>query len=159
MRALLAALLLSVPAPAMAAGWNHYTNVRFGYAIDVPPGFVGRGEAANGDGQVFRTPTATLTVFGGNIMAGNFEGEVVQRERDAEQDKWAVTYQVSTPTHASYSGKHGARVLYGRMVALCRGRQYAMFELQYSSVDIATFNPIIDRLVASLQPTEGSASC
>ena len=139
----------------MAAGWNHYTNVRFGYAIDVPPGFVGRGEAANGDGQVFRTPTATLTVFGGNIIAGNFEGEVVQRERDAEQDKWAITYQVSTPQAASWSGKRGARILYARMIALCGGTQFGSFALDYSSADRKAFDAVVDRLVASLRPAGG----
>ena len=158
MRMLLALLLLT-PLPAEAMGWSHYTNVRFGYAIDVPPGFTGQGESANSDGQKFKTPTATLTVFGGNLIAGDFESEVVQRERDAEHSRWTITYQVSTPARASYSGKRGARVLYARMVALCKGTQFAMFELEYSSADIKTFSPIVDRLVASLQPIEGGANC
>src|SRR3954470_20475001 len=97
---LLLALLLMLPLPAVAADWGHYTNARFGYVIDVPPGFVAQGEADNGDGQVFKMPTATLTVFGGNVMEADFESEVVARERYAEQEKWAITYQVSTPQKA-----------------------------------------------------------
>ena len=62
------AVLLLLPAPAMAADWRHYVNARYGYGVDVPPGFVAQGESENGDGQVFKTPTATLTVFGGNIL-------------------------------------------------------------------------------------------
>ena len=158
MRTLFAALML-LPLPAMAAGWSHYTNVRFGYALDVPPGFIGQGESDNSDGQVFKTPTATLTVFGGNVLSGDFESEAVATERSAEQNKWAITYQVSTPTRASYSGKQGGRILYGRMVALCKGTQFGAFELEYSSVDLKAFFPIVDRLVASFKPTEGSASC
>ena len=156
---LLLALLLLLPVPAMAAEWGHYTNVRFGYAIDVPPGFVAQGEADNGDGQVFKTPTATLTVFGGNVMEADFEAEVKAREGYATDDGWAITYQVSTPQKGSWSGKRGARILYGRMIALCGGGQFGSFQLEYSSADLKAFNPIVDRLVSSLKATSGSASC
>lgn len=152
---LLLALLLLLPLPATAAEWSHYTNARFGYAIDVPPGFVAQGEADNGDGQVFRTPTATLTVFGGNVTAADFESEVVERQRYAEQDKWAITYQVSTPQKASWSGKRGARILYARMIALCGGTQFGSFALEYSSIDRKGFDAVVERLVASLQATGG----
>ena len=157
---LLLALLLMLPLPAMAAeGWGHYTNVRFGYAVDVPPTFVAQGESDSGDGQVFKTPTATLTVYGGNVMEADFEAEVAQSEQFAKDDGWAITYQVSTPQRASWSGKRGARILYGRMIALCGGEQFASFELEYSSVDLKAFNPLVDRLVSSLRATEGSGSC
>jgi hypothetical protein len=156
---LLLALLMLLPVPAMAAGWGHYTNARYGYAVDVPPAFIAQGESQNGDGQVFKTPTATLTVYGGNILDSGFESEVVQRERYAEQDGWAITYQMSTPQKASFSGKHGARILYARMIPLCGGEQFAIFELEYSSVDLSKFDPIVDRLVASLKATRGSGSC
>lgn len=154
----LVALLLLMPLPAMAAGWSHYTNARFGYAVDVPPGFIGQGEAANGDGQVFRTPTARLTVFGQHILNGGFEGQVRTQQGEARQDGWVITYAVSTPRYASYSGVKGGRVGYTRMIALC-GEAFAAFELDYSKADMQTFNAIIDQLVASLKPTEGSAAC
>lgn len=159
MRPLLALLLLLLPLPAMAADWEHYTNVRFGYAIDVPPGFVAQGESDNGDGQVFKTPTAVLTVFGGNVMEADFEAEVRVREGYASDDGWAITYQVSTPQKASWSGKRGARILYGRMIALCGGVQFGSFQLEYSSADLKAFNPIVDRLVSSLKATDGGGSC
>jgi hypothetical protein len=153
---LLLALLLLLPFPAFAAGWSHYVNPRYGYAVDLPPGFVSRGEPANGDGQVFRTPTATLTVYGANVTAADFESEVAQRERDAEQARWAITYNVSTPQKASFSGRRGARILYVRLIALCGGAQLAAFALEYSVADLAGFDPVVDRLVASLQSTGGA---
>ena len=157
---LLLALLLMLPLPAMAAqGWGHYTNVRYGYAVDVPPKFVAQGESDNGDGQVFKTPTAMLTVFGGNVTEADFEAEVAQSEQLAKDDGWAITYQVSTPQKASWSGKRGARILYGRMIALCGGEQFGSFELEYSSVDVKTLDAVVERLVGSLKATEGSASC
>jgi len=156
---LLLALLLLIPLPAFAADWGHYTNTRFGYAVDVQPRFVAQGESDNGDGQVFKTPTAVLTVFGGNVMETDFEAEVAQREQFAKDEGWAITYQVSSPQKASWSGKRGGRILYGRMIALCGGQQFASFELEYSSADLKAFNTVVDRLVSSLRATEGSASC
>jgi len=156
---LLLALLLMLPLPAIAAGWDHYTNVRFGYAIDVPPGFLAQGESDNGDGQVFKTPTATLTVFGGNVMEAEFEADVNTREGFSKKDGWAITYQASSPQNASWSGKRSGRILYARMIALCHGEQFASFELVYPSTDLQRFNPIVDRLVSSLKPASGGASC
>jgi hypothetical protein len=155
MRLLPALLLAIVALPVQAAGWGHYGNVWYGYGIDIPPGFVGQGESGNGDGQVFKLSGATLTVFGANIVEGDFETEVAQRQRFAQQAGWAITYQVSTPTRASFSGKQGGQILYTRMVAACGGTQFALFQLTYGSASIAAYTPIVDRLVASLQPATG----
>ena len=159
MRAALLALLLVVPLPALAAGGGHYVNVRFGFAVDVPAGFVGQGESDNSDGQVFKTPTATLMVYGGNVMEADFEAEVAQSEQFAKDDGWAITYQVSTPRDASYSGKRGGRILYARVIALCGGSQFAAFDLEYSRADMAKFDPVVGALVRSFRATDGSASC
>ena len=156
---LMLALLMLMATPAIAAGWGHYTNVRFGYAVDVPPGFAGQGESDNSDGQVFKTPTATLTVFGGNILDGGFEDEVKRRQGYATQDGWNLSYQATTPSAASYSGKHGAHILYARMIALCGGTQFAMFEFEYFATNMKAFDPVVGRLVGSLKATQGSASC
>lgn len=159
MRALLLALLLMVPLPALAAGGGHYFNVRFGFAIDVPDGFVGQGESDNSDGQVFKTPTATLMVYGANVLNGGFEDEVRQQQGADGTDGWNISYQVSTPSNASYSGKRGGRILYARLITLCGGSQFAAFELEYSSVDMAKFDPVVNALVRSFRATDGSASC
>ena len=152
----LLALLLLLPVAAEAAGWGHYSNPRFGYGIDVPPGFAAQGESDNGDGQVFRGPRATLTVYGGNIAEGDFESEARRRQSYASSDGWGITYQVSTPAKASFSGTQGGRILYARMIALCGGSQFAAFELTYGAASINAYDPIIDRLVASFKPANGS---
>ena len=46
-----------------------------------------------------------------------------------------------------------------RMIALCDGQQFGSFEIEYSSVDLKKFNPVVDRLVSSLKATNGSGSC
>ena len=153
---LMLALLLLLATPVLAADWGHYSNARFGYAVDVPPGFTSGFAPANDDGRMFKTPTATLRVFGGNILDGGFEGEVKLRHGYMADDGWTLTYQMTTPDRASYSGKHGARILYARMIALCGGEQFAMFELEYYAADVATFDAVVSRLVGSLKATGGS---
>ena len=159
MRSLLLALLLLLPLPVLAADGGHYTNVRFGYAIDVPAGFVGQGESDNSDGQVFKTPTARLTVYGGNVLDGGFEDQARQQQSGDASSGWNITYQVSTPSNASYSGKRGGRILYARLISLCGGQQYAAFELEYSTADMSKFDPVVNALVRSFRATDGSASC
>ncbi len=149
MRAVWGLLVVLLATPALAADWGHYDNARFGYGIDVPPGFAGQGESDNGDGQVFASPTAKLTVFGQNIVEGDFETAVRTQQDFATQDGLAISYQVTTPTKASFSGKQSGRIVYARMIALCGGSAFAMFELRYGTADVAKFDAVVDRLVAS----------
>jgi hypothetical protein len=138
--------------PALATEWGHYENARFGYAIDIPPGFEGQGEVDNGDGQVFSTPTAELRVYGGYILEGDFEDEIQALQQTAVEAGWTITYQAATPRWASYSGTQGSRIFYARAIALCDGA-VAEFSLTYGKVDLEAFNPIVERLVRSLKPT------
>jgi hypothetical protein len=151
LRGLVVALLM-LGSPALAAEWGHYENARFGYAIDIPPGFEGQGEVDNGDGQVFSTPTAELRVYGGYILEGDFEDEIQALQQTAVEAGWTITYQATTPRWASYSGTQGSRIFYARAIALCDGA-VAEFSLTYGKVDLEAFNPIVERLVRSLTPT------
>ena len=45
------------------------------------------------------------------------------------------------------------------MIPLCHGQQLGVFQIDYSSVDLQAFNPIIDRLVGSMKATQNSLSC
>lgn len=154
----LASLVLAVVlcAPALAAGWGRYENARFGYAIDVPGDFAGGDEADNGDGRVFRGGfgTQVLMVFGGNSLDG-FEAEVALRKGLATDDGWSLTYEASAPNWAVWSGRRGNRIVYARVISLCGGAQFAMFELEYFAQDAAEVDPLIGRIGRSLVPTGG----
>lgn len=153
MRALILILFaLLATTPALAQGWDHYDNGRFGYGIDIPPGFVSGGESDNGDGQAFAAqgkPTHLL-VWGGHALEG-FEAEVTQRMRWDGDEAWNITYQATTPRWASWSAIKGFRILYQRMVLLCDGSSYAAFRAEYSVTDSAAMDPVIERLVRSLR--------
>lgn len=160
MRIVLICVMVVLASTALAAGWSSYDNVRFGYSIAIPPGFAGRGEADNGDGQAFANASGTqvLAVWGGNVVEDDFEAEVAQDMTFAEDEGWNITYRASTPTWASYSGIDGDRVIYVRSIALCGGEQYASFQLEYFVADLAALDPVVNRLVRSFSAT-GQGSC
>ena len=145
--------LIALPVSARELGWGRYDNARFGYAIDIPPGFVGDGESDNGDGQSFYDATGAkgLLVWGGNLM-GDFEGEVASAIEYAQaENDWNITYEATTPRWASFSGLKGFRILYQRMILLCDGSSYAAFRAEYSVTDSAEMEPVIDKLVQTLK--------
>ena len=149
---LLFALLLVLPAPAAEI----YENARFGFAIAVPDDFVGQGESANGDGQIFMQqgrPNRLLS-WGGFITGQpDFSALAAWTLQQDADHGWAITYQASTPGWASWSGVKGARVLYQRMIALCGEGRYAAFRLEYYQADRGVVDPAIERLVPSLKST------
>ena len=157
---ILLALFLCSPA-ALAADWGSYDNARFGYAIAVPPGFSGAGEADNGDGQVFESANGTqsLRVWGGNVVADDFEAEVAASMGYARDDGWDLSYERVTPSWASWSGSRNGIILYARMIALCSASQYAAFQLEYPERDLSAMNPVVERLVGSFRATGDGAGC
>ncbi len=150
MRLILALIACLALGPAFADDWGHYANARFGYAIDVPPGFAQGRESDNGDGRPFRDGASKLKVWGGNLTDADFEAAAATAMRLAEGEGWALTYRSVTPSWTSFSGTQGQRVLYQRMIATCPG-QYAAFRLEYSAVDMAKLDPVVNRLVRSLK--------
>jgi hypothetical protein len=146
-------ILALLTAPALAQGWERYDNARFGYAIDIPPGFVGDGESDNGDGQSFYDATGAkgLLLWGGSLM-GDFEGEVASAIEYAQAENgWNITYEATTPRWASFSALKGFRILYQRMILLCDGSSYAAFRAEYSVTDSAEMEPVVEKLVQTLK--------
>lgn len=80
-------VIVSVSAALAASTWTRYVNARYGYGIDVPPGFAPRSTAANDDGLVFLARDgAVLTVWGSNNVLGEtvdvaFEGALHEKDR------------------------------------------------------------------------------
>ena len=151
MRPVLALLFALCALPAFAQGWDHYDNARFGYSIDIPPGFSDNGESDNGDGQSFTGPGQSLIVWGGYMLAEDFESEVASAIGFAEADAWNITGQTVTPRWASFSAIKGFRHLHQRMILLCDGTSYAGLQADYLVTDSADMEPIIERLEASFR--------
>lgn len=152
MRFVLALLLSLLALPALAQGWGHYDNARFAYGVDIPPGFVGQGESANGDGQAFvlAGKPIDLRVWGGMLLGG-LDAEVAARMAEDADAGWGLTYQAVTPRWASWSGMSGGRIIYKRMVALCDGESFAAFSAEYSIADRVMMDAAMERMAGSLR--------
>lgn len=159
MRTLLALIVALLATPVFAAEWGHYVNERFGVEADVPPGFEAGAPPENGDGLAFSTPTAKLSIYGSLIVDGDFESTVRQAIEWNKDDGWNITYEASTPSWASWSGKKGSRILYVRAIRMCGGDMYGAFELEYSEADLGAFDPVVDRLVRSLMDSGTGWQC
>lgn len=149
---LLSLFLFSLP--ASAAGWEPYVNGRFGFTVDVPPGFTLAREADNGDGRTYANGGATLAVWAHYLTSGDFEEEVADRRTTYSQEGWDLSYDRQTPGWASLSGTRGDRILYHRVVALCQGA-VASFVLEYPLAMKGEVSPLVGKLVKSLRPAEG----
>ena len=147
------ALVLFAAAPAAAQFWTQYANARFGYSLDIPPGYEAQGESDNGDGQVFFDPatTQTLTVWGGFVL-DDFEAEVRSIISSEEDNAWNITGETVTPSWAEFTALKGMRVLHQRLIAGCDGAAYAAFRLDYLVTDTSKIAEIIEGLEPTFLP-------
>jgi len=156
MRALYLTLaLIALVSPALAQYWGHYANARFGYEIDVPPGFEGYGESADGVGQVFysRAEGQELSVWGG-VLEGSLEGLVQSLLIENTAAGWNTTSQASTPQWANLSGVQPQRSFFQRMIVLCDGQSYAAFRVEFDTAMLSQVEPVLQGLSRSLVAVE-----
>jgi hypothetical protein len=149
------ALLPGLALPAAAEDdWHPYANPRFGYTVDIPPGFEMRKQADNGDVASFHADNgATLIVFGTHPPGGDFETDVAERIGYEKEDRWRIVFSRVTPAWASFSGARDREVFYARAIALCDGSA-AYFRLQYRKSRLTSFDGVISRMAAALRPSE-----
>lgn len=153
MKTLLAALLISLVA-VTGADAARYGNDRFGYTIELPAGFSAIHEADNGDGGTAHAAQgdAALSVWGANLLDETFASDVAGRIASDAADGWSISYRTVKPAGASWSGSKGGRILYSHAIPACDG-QAAYVRIEYGRAALKTYDPIIRRLVKSLQPT------
>ena len=93
--------------PPAATVYTRYANARFGFAVDILPGWTAGPEADSGDGIVHYSPDGlgVLTVYGAN----NLDGESLEARSDAFQqgivdDGGRVTFTAQSGDHFTVSG-------------------------------------------------------
>lgn len=136
--------------PALAQYWSHYANARFGYELDIPPGFEGQGESDNGDGQVFLLPNGLqeLRVWGGWALDG-VEAEATGRIAADMDAGWAITSQAQSPDWAVWAGARDGRGAVSRMIALCEADGYAIFRMEFPLDRMAAVASVVEGITRS----------
>lgn len=149
-------IALGLSGAALAAGWSSYGNARFGYVVEIPPGFAAIHEADNGDGGTSKSAMgyATLAVWGANLVDQTFAADVASRMSSAASEGWALGYKVVTGRGASWSGLRGDRILYAHAIPRCRD-QAAFVQIEYDASTRVAFDPIVSRVARSLK-SEGA---
>jgi hypothetical protein len=150
-------LFLALPAAALAQEWEPYVNARFGFTVEIPPGFALVQEADNGDGRTYAKGEAKLSVWANYLATGPFEEEVAGRRTAYRQEGWDLSYDRETTGWASLSGTRAGTILYHRIIALCDDAA-AAFVLEYPQAMKAEIAPFVGTLVKSLRPAEGCTS-
>ena len=157
-RAFFAFLLLTgfVRPGAADDDWHPYANPRFGYTIEIQPGYELSRTADNAErASIHAQDTrATLMVFGTHPLDGDFETDVAERIGYEKQDGWRIIFSRVTPVWASFSGARESDVFYARASALCDGSA-AYFRLQYRKSKLTSFDGVISRMAEALRPSEG----
>jgi hypothetical protein len=152
MRLLLTLILALFALPAFAQGWDRYDDARFGYGVDIPPGFTMQDGSDTGGGRTYAASgKPTYLVIWGSYLDADFEGEVAQRMTWDEGEAWNISFQATTPRWASWSAVKGSRILHQRMIQLCDGSSYAAFRAEYSVVDASVMDEAVERMVGSLR--------
>lgn len=153
MRAILAALLLTLAAPAAADDWVHYNNDAYGFELDIPPGYVGRAETSMPDGQLFQGDTSDITVSAGPLTARDFEAQVKAQIADDAEAGWGFVFQLSTPRAASYGVQMGDRRMWTGLIPVCGGKGFAEVNVTYGSADAVAMQRPVSRMERSLKST------
>lgn len=144
--------LIAFTLPAFAQAWTTYGNARFGYFVDIPPGFSKIAEADNGDGGRAQAAEgkAELAVWGSRLTERKFGPEMAWRADQDRADGWTVSYQKEQPQWAVWSGAKGDRIFYARAIKACGGAA-AFFRLEYEKTTAKAYDPIVARLSKSLR--------
>lgn len=150
MRSILALALMVMATPALAQVWGHYSNDRFGYSIEVPPGFTSKGDGQTEDGQVFHRPESEqeLTIWGGELPDG-FEANFFASMDKAVANYWRLGDE---EVSAEWTQFQAFRVYSGmteRHIVLCDGTSFAAFRLEYPVRDLAAMEMVTKELVRS----------
>src|SRR6201999_237001 len=107
------------PTPPVKPG-PRYTNARFGFSFDVPPGYQAQSPPVDGDGLSFADParTATITAYGAsNVTRYSPAREMTQLVRTYQSARDTISYRFSRADVIAVSGTtpHGI-VFYQREV-------------------------------------------
>jgi hypothetical protein len=135
---------------ASAAEWQNYTNKRFGYSLDIAPGFTLEHEADNDDGRTFTAKNGDRMRVFAIALLDAFESEASNRIVSAMDNGWEISYSRVEADRAIFSGTKGDRILYVYGTQLCTDSAVlAMFE--YRKRDIKIYDPIIKRVAKSMK--------
>ncbi len=149
----LAALTLQLT-PAVAQDWTPFGIKKFGFVVDVPPGFayVRSLREDRQEGAAFQNPDGDAIVVWGIALPvrdfrDNVENLIAQQQEDEGLE---VTYKRITPKWAAYSGFKDGLIRYVKAITVCDDR-VAFFLIDYDRDAKRDYDPVVTQMEKSLK--------
>lgn len=140
--------ILIFSAVAFGQSYKSYGNSRFGYSISYLSSLKPQGEAANGDGQIFKNSDAEMRVYGSNLLLN----ETIEKEYSAilkEKGK-SVTYKTSGKNFFVVSGKRNGKIFYQKTLENSDGA-FITFMIEYKESKRSIYDSAVTKMVKSLK--------
>lgn len=153
MRCLLALALVPMLLATPALAWTTFEDDRFAYRVELPPGYSLSHETEQRNARLFHNANGHLIALWASESAESFEAEVAEHLWTDQADGWSISYERFTSNWVSYSGTKGDEIRYVRAVNLC-GRGAAYFLIDYAQSLKAEYDPIVTRMVRSMEATD-----
>ena len=130
--------------------YDTYGNARFGYSISYPSNLVAKGEAENGDGQVFeaKDKRAKLTVWGANNALNQSLKEIYNG--DLKQRGKSVTYKTIGANFYVISGKQNGKIFYQKTMRNSDDT-YSTFIFEYAESKRLTYDKAAAQIAKSFK--------
>jgi hypothetical protein len=128
--------------------WKVYKNARFGYSISYSSDLLlARGEADNGDGQIFSNNAAEMRVFGSyKLLNETLKKEFAAVVRESKN----VHYKTFRKDFFAVSGTRDGRIFYQKTIAKPDGA-FVTFYIEYAPNERADYDRITAKIVKSLK--------
>jgi hypothetical protein len=161
--AMLAALILMLPAAAMAvtsatSNWTAYRNAKHGFELRYPAELLTLETVpANGDGVLWTTPDGRAKLFAGAVV--NEGGDTLESYRrfliEDTYAGWTIDYAPVRRNWFVLSGQRDGEMVYERVTFACAGRMIYGWQLRYPVAERALYDRIVEGVHRTYQAGRG----
>jgi hypothetical protein len=147
------------PTPSVepSPGGTRYTNVRFGFSFDVPPGYRAQSPPVDGDGLSFADParTATITAYGAsNVTRYSPAQEMTQLVKTYQSARDTISYRFSQADVIAVSGTTPHGIVFYQREIVYPAVIYTLL-WHYPAATKAQYDILVTQTVDSFVPGPG----
>ena len=149
----LAALMVQLTQAAIAQDWTPFGIRRFGFIVDVPPGFVyvrSLSEDRQGGAAFQNADGDAIVVWGIALPIRDFRDNVEALMAQQQDEGLEITYKRITPKWAAYSGLKDGLIRYVKAITVCDDR-VAFFLIDYDRDAKRDYDPVVTQMEKSLK--------
>jgi hypothetical protein len=133
---------------------NH-TDETYGFVLTFPGEF-----AEKGSDGLYEWNGAFLTLLSGSTHKASFRRQIETLQERALSQGGSLTYRSNDKSHFSgFTSEAQDRIFYVGALPLCAGSNYGGFRLEYAATSKSLFDPIIEKISASMHSSGWGMLC